>query len=199
MNKQEFLAQLRKRLTGLPQSEITERLAFYSEMIDDRMDEGLSEEDAVLAAGSVDDITSQVITDTPLSKIAKERINTKRQFHTWELLLLILGAPIWLPILISAISVIFSLYISLWSVIISLWAVFVSAVACCAAGVVAGIVITCVGKFHAGIALISGGVVCAGLAILLCLACKVATKGTLLLAQKCILWIKGCFMRKEEI
>ena len=49
MGKQEFLAQLRKGLQGLPQEDIEERLTFYSEMIDDRMEEGLSEEEAVSA------------------------------------------------------------------------------------------------------------------------------------------------------
>ena len=49
MNKQEFLSQLRKGLAGLPQNDIEERLAFYGEMIDDRIEEGLSEEEAVSA------------------------------------------------------------------------------------------------------------------------------------------------------
>ena len=56
MLKQEFLAQLRDALCGLPQRDIDERLTFYSEMIDDRMEEGLSEEEAVAAVGSVDEI-----------------------------------------------------------------------------------------------------------------------------------------------
>lgn len=47
MNKQEFLVKLRKGLSGLPKEDIEERLTFYSEMIDDRMEEGLSEEEAV--------------------------------------------------------------------------------------------------------------------------------------------------------
>ena len=37
MHKQEFLAQLRKGLSGLPQADIEERLTFYSEMLEDRM------------------------------------------------------------------------------------------------------------------------------------------------------------------
>ena len=44
MNKQEFLAGLRKGLSGLPQEDIEERLLFYSEMIDDRIEEGMEEE-----------------------------------------------------------------------------------------------------------------------------------------------------------
>ena len=37
MCKQEFLTKLRSALSGLPQEEIDECLAFYAEMIDDRM------------------------------------------------------------------------------------------------------------------------------------------------------------------
>ena len=47
MNKVEFLEQLRRGLNGLPQEEIEERVTFYSEMIDDRIEEGFSEEEAV--------------------------------------------------------------------------------------------------------------------------------------------------------
>ena len=47
MTKQEFLNQLRMGISGLPQEDISERLTFYREMIDDRMEEGLSEEEAV--------------------------------------------------------------------------------------------------------------------------------------------------------
>lgn len=47
MLKEEFLAQLRGGLAGLPQEDLEERLAFYSELLDDRMEEGLSEAEAV--------------------------------------------------------------------------------------------------------------------------------------------------------
>ena len=45
MNKQEFLAELRRGLSGLPRDDIEERLSFYGEMLDDRIEEGLSEEE----------------------------------------------------------------------------------------------------------------------------------------------------------
>lgn len=59
MNKQEFLAELQKGLSGLPQEDRDERLTFYGEMLDDRMEEGLSEEEAVAAVGSVEEIVRQ--------------------------------------------------------------------------------------------------------------------------------------------
>lgn len=40
MSKEEFLTRLRSALAGLPQNEVNERIAFYGEMIDDRMEEG---------------------------------------------------------------------------------------------------------------------------------------------------------------
>ena len=139
MGEQEFLVQLRKGLSGLPQEDIEERLMFYSEMIDDRMEEGITEEDAVAAVGTVDEIVKQVVAETPLAKITKERIKPKRRLRAGEIVLLILGSPIWLSLLIAALAVILSLYASLWSVVISLWAVFVSLIGCAFGGVVAGL------------------------------------------------------------
>ena len=56
MNKQEFLSLLKQKLSKLPKQEIKERITFYSEMIDDRVEEGLSEEEAVLEIGNIDEI-----------------------------------------------------------------------------------------------------------------------------------------------
>lgn len=113
MNKQEFIAQLRKGLYGLPQDDIEERLTFYSEMIEDRIEEGLSEEEAVSGVGSVDEIVAQVVWDIPFAKIAKERIKSNRRLKAWEIVLLVLGSPIWLSLGLAAIAVIISIYISL--------------------------------------------------------------------------------------
>ena len=47
MKKQEFLDLLKNRLWALPERDIQQSLDYYKEMIDDRMEDGLSEEDAV--------------------------------------------------------------------------------------------------------------------------------------------------------
>ncbi len=198
MNKQEFLAQLRKGLSGLPQDDIEERLTFYSEMIDDRMEEGLSEEEAVSGIGPVDTIISQSIADTPLAKLVKEKIKPKKSPGAWEIVLLVLGSPVWLSLLIAAFAVILSLYISLWSVIISLWAVFGSVIGCALGGIAAGIGFAVGGNSLTGVALIGAGIVCAGVSIFLFYGCKAATKGTILLTKTIVLGIKNGFIRKEE-
>lgn len=198
MTKQEFFAQLRKCLSGLPQSEIEERLLFYGEMIEDRMEDGLSEEDAVSAVGSVNEIVAQIIADIPLAKIAKERMKSKRQLNVWETVLLALGSPLWLSLVIAAVAVVLSLYISLWSVIVSAWAVFGSLTACFLGFLLAGVVFTCSGNTLPGIAVIAAGLVCAGVSVFAFYGCKAATKGILILTKKLVLWTKNCFIQKGE-
>lgn len=63
MTKSEFLHRLREGLSGLPQSDVDERLMFYSEMIEDRIEEGMSEEEAVAGIGNIDDIISEIAGD----------------------------------------------------------------------------------------------------------------------------------------
>lgn len=198
MSKQEFLTQLRKGLSGLPKDDIEERLIFYAEMIEDQMEDGLSEEEAVSAVGTVENIIEQVIEDIPLSKIAKERIIPKRRPNALEIVLLILGSPIWLSLSIAAVAVILSIYISLWSVIISLWAVFVSLAACSVGGVLACVIFTVGGNGVSGVVMLAASIVCAGLSIFMFYGCKAATKGILILTKKIAIWIKNCFIKKED-
>ena len=47
MLKYEFLGILQRELYNLPKNEIKEQLNFYSEIIDDGIEEGLSEEEAI--------------------------------------------------------------------------------------------------------------------------------------------------------
>lgn len=199
MNKQEFLMRLREGLSGLPENDIEERLIFYSEMIDDRKEEELSEEEAVREIGNIDEIISQIIADTPFARLVKEKIKPSRQLRTWEIVLLVIGSPIWLSLGIAVFSVIISVYITLWSVIISLWATE-AALWCSVIGSIFSFVFLIFnGNVTSGIVMISAGMVCAGISIFLFYGCKAATKGILLLTKKSVLATKNCFVKKERI
>ena len=128
MNKAEFLDALRKALSGLPKDEAEQRIEFYAEMIDDRIEDGLSEEEAVMDIGNIDDIADQITADIPLGKIVKERIKPKKKLSGWNLTLIILGFPVWLPILAAVFAVVIAVYACIWAVDISLWAAFASVV-----------------------------------------------------------------------
>lgn len=198
MNKQEFLARLRKGLYGLPQNDIEERLAFYGEMLDDRMEEGLSEAEAVLEMGDVDEIVRQTVADIPLTKVVKERIRPKKRLKAWEIVLLAAGSPIWLSLGIAAAAVVLALYTVLWAVIVSLWAVFGVFAVCAVGSVPSCVIFAAGGSAVPGLAILSAGIVCAGLSIFIFCGCKEATKYILLFTKKITIWFKNRLIGKEK-
>lgn len=198
MTKLEFLEELKKGLSGLPQEDIDERIDFYSEMIDDKIEEGILETDAVASIGNVQDIVSQIVAEAPILKLVKERVKPKTKLKAWEIVLLAVGSPIWASLLIAFLAVVLSLYVSLWAVIISLWAVFVSLVASGFSGVVGGAVFSFTGNGVSGLFMIGAALVALGLGVLCFFGCKAATKGTVILTKKMILWFKNALLRKEK-
>ena len=197
-SKEEFLLRLRNGLVGLTKDDVDERLTFYREMIEDRIEDGHSEQEAVSSVGSVDEIVSKTLAEITLGKIAKEGNKPKRRLSLWEFILLTLGSPIWLSICIAVLVAIFSIYVSLWSVIISLWAAFVSLLLCSIGGIVSGIVICCKDSALTGLAVVACGIFSTGFSIYFYYGCKMVTKGLVLLTKKVALGIKKCFIKKEE-
>lgn len=179
MNKQEFLKNLRSSLSNLPQEEIEERIIFYCEMIDDRIEEGLSEEEAVAAVSTADETLTQSTNEqpTPTPK-------TKRKFKSWEIILLILGSPIWFSLLIAAFAVAIAVYASLWAVLVSLWAAFGAVAGSALSCIVVGVGLACTDKVLIGIASIGVGIALAGLSIFFFYGSLAATKGSIFLTKK---------------
>lgn len=200
MTKETFEKELRRRLGGLPQDEVDELVAFRLEMIDDMMaEEGLTEDQALSRAGSVDKIAEEILSDIPLTRIVREKAKPKRRMSAWEIVLLAAGSPVWLALLIAVFAVVLSLYVSLWAIVVSLWAIFASFVGGSLGGLVSGIIFICGGNTTAGLAMIAAALVLAGLAIFLFYGCRAATKGTVILAKKIVLWTKKLFIKKENL
>ena len=198
MNKKEFIARLRSGLNGLPPKEIEERVIFYSEMIDDRIEEGIPEAEAVTLVGDTDTIISQIISEVPSVKKEKTtEASTKRKISAWEIVLIVLGFPVWFSLLAAAFAVVISLYASLWSVIISFWAVFVSFAACAFAGIAAGIAFMFFTNPFTAVAMIGAGITLAGLSIFAFFGCHFATKGAVTLTKMTVIGIKKAFSKKE--
>ena len=198
MTKSEFLSALRVHLYGLPKDEIDERVDFYGEAIDDRIEDGLSEEDAVGEMGSLDGIVFEIIGEVPLSKIIKQRVKPKRRFKAWETVLLAVGSPVWLSLLFAAFAVVLSLYASLWAVVLSLWAVFAALATGALGGVLAGVFYVFLGEGLFGALLLGAAFVSAALAIFAFFGCRLASEGAWVLTRKTVVFIKKCFMGKEE-
>ena len=196
MNKQEFLNELRARLNGLPKNDIEERLAFYEEMINDRMDEGFSEEDAVDDIGTVDEIVEQIAKETPLVKLVKEKVRPKRSLKAWEIVLIAISSPIWFPLVLTAFILCLVAYLLIWVLALVVYTVEASLIVASLAGFITFIAYMANGQFH--LMSLGTGVMCAGAAVLMIFACIGATKGTIKLSKKIILAIKRAFIRKGK-
>ena len=198
MTKNEFIAALKSKLSGLPQNELDERLEFYCEMIEDKIEDGATEEEAVSSIGSVEDVSDRVLADVPFSSIVKEKIKNSRALSAWEIVLLVLGFPIWFSLLASVFAVALSIYVSIWAVVISLWAADLSFVVGVPGGLVVSVVYFANGASFNAIMLICAAVVCAGLAILFYFLCKLITKGILILTKKMIIYAKRKITRRGK-
>ena len=200
MTKNEFLNILhsREELFGLPEEDIERSLSFYEELIDDRIEEGMSEEEAVAAVGDPREIAAQILSEIPLSKLVKEKMKPSRRLRAWEIVLLAVGSPIWLALLISAAAVVISLYAVLWSLVASVWAVGVALAGSFLLSIAALVLLCIQGSVGAGLVLLGLGVFCAGLAVFLWFGAIAATKGAWWLSKKFLLLVKCCFVRKEK-
>ena len=198
MDKQAFLAALGKALSGLPKEDRERSLSFYEEMINDRMEDGASEEEAVAAIGSVEEITAQVLADIPLTKLVKAKVKPNRALKGWEIVLLLLGAPLWLPLLLTAVLLILMVYIIVWAVVITLYAVDLSLALAGVSGIAAAFLYGFSGNAPGIAAALGVGLVCMGLAVFCFFGVNQVARWVLRLGRKMLLWLKSLFIRKEE-
>lgn len=198
MNKNDFTEKLRKKLSSLPEKERNESINFYSEMIDDLIEDGLTEEEALLKIGTPQEVAYEIIKNIPLSKIINQKIKPLKPKSTQGVLLIALGSPLWLPLLIVGVAVVFSLYASLWVVVISFYAVFLTFALCSPASTVLGIIYIFNGSPIAGLSVISASFIVAGLAIFTFYLCKYLTICNVKIAKTIILAIKKSFIEKED-
>ena len=197
MNKLDFLFELEKRLQALPDQEKKQALEYYFEIIDDRMDCGMSEDAAVAACGNIDEIAEQIIMDTPLTKLVKQKNKTRRRMQAWEIVLLILGFPIWFSLGVAVFCVLLAISICLWVVVMCIFICGIACGACSVALSVAAIAAVVTGNFLPALFFLGCGMICAGLTILFFLLGKIMGKGVAKLHKLTFRGIKRCFIRKE--
>lgn len=137
MKKQEFLNELTGRLTELPPQEREKSLSYFSEMIDDRMEEGMKEEEAVGSLESLDEIVAKILAEAAQpalreyqeEKEEKTDGGARRAMPAWAIVLIVLGSPVWLALLLAVFSVVLAVLACVFSIIVSFFAVVVSLIA----------------------------------------------------------------------
>ena len=200
MNRNEFMSQLTRRLGYLPYEEVKKTLAFYEEAIDDRMEDGASEEEAVAALGSIDDIVRETEQSLPLTVLMREKIKTSKKrtgSSTLWIILAICGSPIWLSIAVTIFAVILSVYVTIWSVIAALFAALAAVLVSGAAAAVASFLLPYPG-FAPRLMLCGMGLVIAGVAVLLFPATWRLTIQLIRLTKSFGRWVKRLFISRKE-
>ena len=198
MNKQEFLNEIGRRLEAFPPEEIERSKEYFLEMIEDRMEDGMSEEEAIADIGSVDDAVADILKDIPLTKVIKATMKPEGKLRTWEIICLILGAPIWIPLLLVAIILIFVWYIVIWVIVICFFAVDLALFVSGIASLVIGLASLAQLEPAAPVLAIGAGLCLIGISILLFIPLLKLAKVTGKLGKKIALWIKSWFVRRKK-
>lgn len=116
MNKKIFLKQIEANLKVFESSEVKEIISYYEEIIADKMESGLTEEEAVNSLGDVEQITNEIKATIVMKRSEQKTTNSLRNF------LIILGicsTPILLPIGITFTALYFTLYLVLLLIVLS--------------------------------------------------------------------------------
>lgn len=198
MNKSEFLSELEKGLSGLPKEDIRQTIDYYSEMIDDRVEDGTDEELAVEEMGGVKEICDRIWSETSLPKIVEARLKRSRALKAWELVLIILGSPVWLPVLVAVAAVILAAYAVLWSVVVSFYAVGAALGGSALGGVAVGVISIVRGSVGLGICLFGAAMICAGACIFALFGCNLFARLSVFISKMPVLWLKSLIIGRRE-
>lgn len=101
MNKTKYLKKLYRKVYFVSKEERQSIVDYYSEIIDDLMENGKSEESAVSELES-----PEVIASNYRKQQKNERVESEKQIPTWFWIALIAGSPIWLGLLCAAIGIV---------------------------------------------------------------------------------------------
>ena len=198
MTKQLFLNELSAALHGLPREERYRTLSYYDELIDDRMEDGQSEEEAVESLGSPEQIAREIQGEE------EPPVSTGTGRKVWLIILLVLGFPFWGSLLLAAAIVLLCVYICLFL------PAFVLGVLALAffAGALIGVVGTPIriwdvglltGGLPAGLFQLGMSVALLGLAVLSALGFYFTGKATVKAGRAIWRWIRRSFAKKGRV
>lgn len=192
MTRVEFLSELRRCLAQLPPEETDKRLAYYEELFADMQEDGLTEQEAAARLGDPAEVAQDLLTDLPLGTLVKTRVKSAGGLSALTIVLLVLGFPLWFPLLIAFAAVILSILITLWALVLSFGAV-VLALGVTAAALLGGVFFGYLAAsplMLLGLALIAGGVCLLGALLL-----KPLCRGMAKLCTQLVKWVKSLFIK----
>jgi len=197
MTKLEFLDDLKSRLSQLPQEELGKRLAYYAELIDDMTEDGMDEHTAVQKLGDISKIAEDILREQPLQSLVKSRVKPRGGWTALNIILLVLGFPIWFPLVMTFFAIMLTVYIVIWTVVVVLFAV-VFAIGASGLALIIGGIWDIIPNPLIAIILLGAGVALAGLAIFAFLGAVYTAKGLAKLTVLIARGIKSLFIKRKS-
>lgn len=197
MNKSEFLYALRRGLAQLPEQEIEKQLAYYSELIDDMVEDGMSEYEATARLGDIDDIVRGVLEDTPLPLLVRTKVKPSGGWSAMSIVLLILGFPLWFPLLVTFFALFVTLYAVIWVLIICAFIVVLS-LGITAIALIVSFIIALTRSFVSAIMVLGSAIAIAGITVLAYLLAVWLTKALIKATGSLVRLVKSFFIRRER-
>lgn len=140
MKKLEFINELGAQLHSMPTEEVRPLLDYYMEIVADRMEEGMTEEEAVASLGPIPELAEKILAEQPQPEPKPEPISTpapipepvpqkKRRWSASSIALAIVLSPLWLALLCILISVEIAVWVTLASLVVSSGAMILGGIA----------------------------------------------------------------------
>lgn len=121
MNKASFLTALSRGLSGLPEEEIKKQLDYYGELIADMTEDGMTEEQAVAKLGDLNEIIRGIREELGGSAQPAPKPQKGKGLNTAAIVVLVVCAPMWVPLLLALGLSVLAVYCSLWVVVASIF------------------------------------------------------------------------------
>ncbi len=194
MNKAEFLNELSFCLQHMNDSEKNKFIIYYDEMISDYVENGMTEEDAVDKIGSPKKIAEELLDDSGSVKISLPSTGIKGL----NVLLTVLGFPLWGSLLLAFILMVFSLYVIIWCVPFATGALSIGFFTTSIIGIV-GSPFVMIKSVSIGIMQLGTGIASVGISLLLGFATIDLSKKLIILTKNLNAKLAALFKKKVVI
>ncbi len=164
MTEKEYLKKLKKKLSPLKGDDKNALLDFYKEMIEDKMESGLSEEQAVAELESPETVAERTLAEYGLQN------KPERKLSVLSVILIVIGSPLWLALGVAALGIGIAALCVVFALVVAMVAVCLSLTLGGAAAFAAGIVLL-FSDFSLGLVNIGGGLASSSAGVLLSIAC----------------------------
>jgi len=198
MIKHEFLRRLEQNLMQLPVEERKKQVSFYAEMIDDRMEDGMTEEAAVEALGDPAKAAQQILENMPLGTLVKTRVKPSGGWTVTAVVLAVIGCPIWIPIALVVLIIAVTVFAVLWVCAAAVFAVVLTLLATSVLVLISPFFTIGSAGLPIALLMVGSGLAGIGLTVFVCIGAIYLIKGIAKLSVLLGRLVKSAFIRKER-